>query len=71
MSIANEGAVDRSIRLIGAALLLSSVFVGAPAGYLGLYPLVTAVFGYDPLYAVLGADTRFSTVVSPEDPTET
>ena len=70
MYIENEGRVDRAVRLVGAATLLYMVITASPLGYIGLYPLITAFFGYDPLYAILGVDTRFSTGTSPSDPTD-
>jgi hypothetical protein len=58
---ANVGNADRSIRvLIGLAVLAVVVLVEGPArwlGLIGLVPLLTGLFGYCPLYAVLGFDT--------------
>ena len=55
----NEGPVDRVLRVILGAGVLSLVFVGpqTPWGYLGLVPLVTALVGYCPLYGMLGVRT--------------
>ncbi len=57
---ANEGAVDRFVRIAAGLLLLSLVFVGPKTawGYLGLVPLVTGLVGWCPLYAVFRIHTR-------------
>ncbi len=58
--MANEGALDRTIRVVAGAVILSLAFWGptTPLGYLGLVPLATGLFGYCPLYRVFGWDTR-------------
>lgn len=55
----NIGSLDRMIRLVVGVVLLALVFVGpqTPWGYLGLIPIVTALVGFCPLYAVLGMTT--------------
>jgi hypothetical protein len=55
----NEGAVDRILRVLAGAAVLSLVFVGpkTPWGYLGLIPLLTGLIGYCPLYPLLGLHT--------------
>lgn len=54
----NVGAIDRIIRAVLGVVVLSLVFILEGNvrwwGLLGLVPLVTAVVGYCPLYAVLG-----------------
>lgn len=59
---ANVGQVDRVVRLVLALLILGAYFVLGEANrnwaLLGLVPLATALAGWDPLYAVLGIDTR-------------
>ncbi|HUF27002.1 MAG TPA: DUF2892 domain-containing protein [Gemmatimonadaceae bacterium] len=52
----NIGRIDRGIRIVLGIALLSLVFVGPQTwwGLLGLVPLVTAMVGFCPLYAVLG-----------------
>jgi hypothetical protein len=52
----NEGSVDRLLRVIVGAVILSLAFVGpkSPWAYLGLVPLVTGLVGWCPLYALLG-----------------
>ncbi|MEK7402621.1 MAG: DUF2892 domain-containing protein [Gemmatimonadota bacterium] len=55
----NEGGVDRSLRAALGLAVLSLAFVGpqTPWGYLGLVPLLTAIVGFCPAYAVLGIST--------------
>ncbi|HXV07141.1 MAG TPA: DUF2892 domain-containing protein [Burkholderiales bacterium] len=57
----NVGSIDKAVRVIVGIGLLSLLFVlegGARwFGLIGLVPLATAVFGYCPLYAVLGMNT--------------
>jgi hypothetical protein len=56
---ANEGAIDRVLRVVVGAGVLSLAFVGpqTPWGYVGLVPLVTGLVGWCPLYAMLGLNT--------------
>jgi hypothetical protein len=56
---ANEGKVDRIIRVIAGLGLLSLVFVGPQTmwGLVGLVPLLTGVTGFCPLYKVVGLNT--------------
>jgi hypothetical protein len=55
----NEGALDRILRVVVGAGLLSLVFVGpqTPWGYIGIVPLATGLIGFCPLYSVLGINT--------------
>lgn len=57
----NVGTIDRMIRAILGVVILSLVFIldGTARwwGLVGLVPLLTAVIGYCPLYAVLGIST--------------
>lgn len=55
----NEGAIDRVLRVLIGAGVLSLAFVGpqTPWAYLGLIPLITGLVGFCPLYAVLGLNT--------------
>lgn len=55
----NLGGIDRAIRILLGAGLLSIVFVGpqTPWGYLGLVPLLTGVIGFCPAYCPLGLST--------------
>ena len=56
---ANEGAIDRVLRVVVGAGILSLAFIGpqTPWAYLGLVPLVTGLVGFCPLYAMLGINT--------------
>ncbi len=55
----NVGTVDRVVRLIAGLAILSLVFVGPHTlwGLLGLVPLLTAIVGWCPPYAILGIST--------------
>lgn len=55
----NEGLVDRILRVVVGAGVLSLAFIGpqTPWAYLGLIPLATGLVGFCPLYAVLGINT--------------
>lgn len=55
----NEGSLDRVLRVLLGAVLLSLVFVGPQTvwGMLGLIPLVTGIFGFCPIYKLVGINT--------------
>ncbi|MBL8536182.1 MAG: DUF2892 domain-containing protein [Hyphomonadaceae bacterium] len=55
----NEGAVDRVLRVIVGAGVLSLAFVGpqTPWAYLGAIPLITGLVGFCPAYALFGINT--------------
>jgi hypothetical protein len=60
----NLGTIDRIVRLvIGIALIAFAIPVGFPdtgwnaLGWIGVVPLVTAILGYCPAYALLGLST--------------
>jgi membrane-associated protease RseP (regulator of RpoE activity) len=59
MAFKNEGTVDRVLRVVGGAALISLVFVGpeTPWGWIGVVPLVTGLLGYCPVYSLLGIST--------------
>jgi Protein of unknown function (DUF2892) len=59
MSFANEGSIDRAVRVVAGLAILSLVFIGpkSPWGWAGLVPLLTGLIGFCPLYAVLGINT--------------
>ena len=59
MVFKNEGTVDRALRVIGGAALISLVFVGpeTPWGWIGVVPLVTGLIGNCPVYSLLGIST--------------
>lgn len=52
----NVGTIDRALRVVLGLGLLALVFVGpqTPWGYLGIVPLLTALVGYCPAYALFG-----------------
>jgi len=56
---ANEGTIDRVLRIIFGLALISIVFVGprTPWGWVGLVPLMTGLVGMCPLYTILGLNT--------------
>jgi hypothetical protein len=55
----NEGVVDRVIRVVVGAGLVSLVFVGpqTPLGWVGVVPMLTGALGSCPLYRVFGINT--------------
>ncbi len=55
----NTGSVDRLIRVVlGATLIIVGVVLRSWWGALGLLPLVTGLFGFCPLYALLRTSTN-------------
>jgi hypothetical protein len=59
MAFKNEGTVDRVLRVVAGAALVSLVFVGpqTPWGWIGVVPLVTGLLGNCPVYSLLGVST--------------
>jgi hypothetical protein len=60
----NVGSIDRVLRLIiGLALIAYAIPIGFPqtgwnwVGWIGVVPIVTAIFGNCPAYTVLGVST--------------
>ena len=55
----NVHKVERAVRVVVGAGILSLVFVGPQTawGWLGLLPLVTGLVGWCPPYAMLGIST--------------
>ena len=55
----NIGTIDRFVRVAIGLTALSLVFVGPQTlwGLLGLVPLLTALVGWCPPYAILGIST--------------
>lgn len=55
----NEAGFDRALRVLIGIALLALVFVGPHTawGWLGLLPLATGLFGFCPLYRLVGIDT--------------
>ncbi|MCB0376981.1 MAG: DUF2892 domain-containing protein [Bdellovibrionales bacterium] len=56
---ANEGTIDRVVRVVVGLGVLSLAFVGpqTPVGYIGIIPLATGIVGFCPLYKVFGWNT--------------
>ncbi len=56
----NTGIIDRTIRVIIGLAVLSLVMIGPQSawGFLGLIPLASGIFGYCPVYHLLGINTR-------------
>ena len=56
---ANEGTIDRALRIVAGIGVLSLAFVGpqTPGGYLGIVPLATGLIGWCPIYALLRINT--------------
>jgi Protein of unknown function (DUF2892) len=60
----NVGTIDRVVRVIvGLALLAFAIPIAFPntgwnwVGWIGVVPLLTAVFGYCPAYSLFGTST--------------
>ena len=55
----NEGNLDRVLRIILGAVLLSLVFIGPQTawGWVGIIPLATGLVGFCPAYRILGLNT--------------
>jgi hypothetical protein len=55
----NEHPVERLLRVLVGAGILSLAFVGpkTPWGYLGLLPILTGLLGSCPVYTLLGWST--------------
>jgi hypothetical protein len=55
----NIGTIERAIRAIVGIGLISLVFIGPQTvwGWIGVVPLVTAIIGWCPPYAMLGINT--------------
>ncbi len=55
----NEGTLDRAIRVVLGAVLLSLTVVGPKSlwGLVGIVPLVTGLAGFCPLYRLVGLST--------------
>jgi len=55
----NEGNLDRALRVVVGAAVISLVFIGPQSawGWVGLVPLVTGLIGNCPVYSLLGINT--------------
>ena len=56
---ANEGGVDRALRVIAGLALIALAFLGTVGawGYIGVVPLLTGAIGFCPVYPLLGINT--------------
>ena len=56
---ANIGTIDRLARFVLGAGLIAATVTGliGPWGYLGVIPLVTALFRFCPAYTLVGINT--------------
>lgn len=59
MNIKNEGNLDRILRVVVGAAVISLVFIGPQTawGWVGLVPLITGLVGNCPVYSLLGINT--------------
>jgi hypothetical protein len=59
MSFRNEGNIDRALRIVLGAGLISLAFIGPQTawGWVGLVPLLTGIVGNCPVYSLLGINT--------------
>ena len=63
LTMINEGMLDRVVRvvvglvLVAAALGLYGPVYATVWGWIGLVPLLTGLFGYCPVYQILGIST--------------
>ena len=55
-SFTNEGILNRFVRVVVGAALLSLTVIGPHSllGLVGIVPLATGLFGFCPLYRVMG-----------------
>lgn len=55
----NIGGIDRIVRIIVGVALIAATLTGAIGvwGWIGVVPLVTALMGWCPPYAILGFNT--------------
>jgi hypothetical protein len=55
----NEGTIDRTLRVVGGAAILSLAFFGpkTPWAFLGALPILTGLLGTCPLYTLFGWST--------------
>lgn len=55
----NIGKYDRGIRIVlGLVIIALGFYFKSYLGLIGLIPLVTAIFGFCPLYSPFGLSTR-------------
>jgi hypothetical protein len=58
-AVINEGPVDRILRILFGAAILSLAFFGPKTlwGLIGLIPILTGIVGMCPIYSLLGIRT--------------
>lgn len=56
---ANEGSIDRALRVIAGLALIALTLTGTIGvwGWIGVVPLVTGALGMCPVYSLLGINT--------------
>lgn len=56
---ANVGGIDRILRIVVGLVLIALTLTGTIGvwGWIGVVPLATGLFGFCPLYTVLGMNT--------------
>lgn len=56
---ANEGNVDRALRVLAGLVLIGLTITGKIGiwGWIGIVPLATGLVGWCPLYTMLGINT--------------
>jgi O-antigen ligase len=56
----NVGNIDRALRVIVGLALIALAATGTVGawGWIGVVPLLTAVFGFCPAYAIFGTSTN-------------
>ena len=56
---ANEGTIDRAMRIIAGLALIALAYTGTIGmwGYIGILPLVTGIVGICPAYSIFGIST--------------
>ncbi len=56
---ANEGSIDRALRIIAGIALIALAYTGKIGmwGYIGIMPLLTGILGTCPAYAIFGIST--------------
>ncbi|NLY63890.1 MAG: DUF2892 domain-containing protein [Alcaligenaceae bacterium] len=55
----NVGGIDKILRIIVGVVLIVLAITGTIGwwGYLGVIPLATGLFGYCPIYSIIGCKT--------------
>jgi hypothetical protein len=56
---ANEGMIDRALRVIAGLVLITLAATGTVGvwGWIGVMPLLTGLIGFCPAYAIFGMNT--------------